>query len=152
MTLEAARWSAEVRIMSDRSAVVQIAGKQMRVHENDVIKVPLLADEVGSSVEFDQVLFVSDDDVKIAKKAAEGRRHAGTQGCREGKGHANAGPTCPLSETQCHLLDFCLLHHPGRNLSISGHHVSCCCTRYLRGAPRTRCATCAHRMSALSRP
>ena len=47
--------------MSDRSAVVQIAGKQMQVHENDVIKVPLLADEVGSSVEFDQVLFVSDD-------------------------------------------------------------------------------------------
>ena len=40
---------------------VHIAGKQMRVHENDVIKVPLLADEVGSSVEFDQVLFVSDD-------------------------------------------------------------------------------------------
>ena len=48
--------------MSDRSAVVQIAGKQVRVHENDVIKVPLLADEVGSSVEFDQVLLVSDDD------------------------------------------------------------------------------------------
>ena len=61
-------------IMSDRSAVVQIAGKQMRVHENDVIKVPLLADEVGSSVEFDQVLFVSDDEVKIGAPTVDGAK------------------------------------------------------------------------------
>ena len=60
--------------MSDRSAVVQIAGKQMRVHENDVIKVPLLADEVGSSVEFDQVLFVSDDEVKIGAPTVDGAK------------------------------------------------------------------------------
>jgi large subunit ribosomal protein L21 len=60
--------------MSDRSAVVQIAGKQMRVHENDVIKVPLLADEVGSSVEFDQVLFVSDDAVKVGNPIVDGAK------------------------------------------------------------------------------
>ena len=60
--------------MSDRSAVVQIAGKQVRVHENDVIKVPLLADEVGSSVEFDQVLLVSDDDVQIGTPILDGAK------------------------------------------------------------------------------
>lgn len=51
--------------MSDRSAVVQIAGKQMRVHENDVIQVPLLANEVGSSVEFDQVLLLGGDGSEV---------------------------------------------------------------------------------------
>jgi large subunit ribosomal protein L21 len=60
--------------MSDRSAVVQIAGKQVRVHENDVIKVPLLADEVGSSVEFNQVLLVSDDDVRIGTPTVDGAK------------------------------------------------------------------------------
>ena len=60
--------------MSDRSAVVQIAGKQVRVHENDVIKVPLLADEVGSSVEFDQVLLVSDGDVRVGTPVLDGAK------------------------------------------------------------------------------
>ncbi len=60
--------------MSERSAVVQIAGKQMRVHENDVIKVPLLADEVGSSVEFDQVLLVGGDDVKVGTPTVDGAK------------------------------------------------------------------------------
>ena len=60
--------------MSDRSAVVQIAGKQVRVQENDVIKVPLLADEVGSSVEFDQVLLVSDDDVRVGTPTVDGAK------------------------------------------------------------------------------
>ena len=60
--------------MSDRSAVVQIAGKQVRVHENDVIKVPLLADEVGSSVEFDQVLLVSDGEVRIGTPVLDGAK------------------------------------------------------------------------------
>ena len=60
--------------MSDRSAVVQIAGKQVRVHENDVIRVPLLADEVGSSVEFGQVLLVSDADIKVGTPTVEGAK------------------------------------------------------------------------------
>lgn len=60
--------------MSDRSAVVRIAGKQVRVHEDEVIRVPLLADEVGSSVEFDQVLMVADDDVKVGTPTVEGAR------------------------------------------------------------------------------
>ena len=60
--------------MSDPSAVVQIAGKQVRVHKNDVIRVPLLADEVGSSVEFAEVLLVSDDDIKVGTPTVEGAR------------------------------------------------------------------------------
>ena len=60
--------------MSDLSAVVQIAGKQVRVHENDVIRVPLLADEVGSSVEFDEVLLVSDTDIKVGTPTVKGAK------------------------------------------------------------------------------
>jgi len=60
--------------MSDLSAVVEIAGKQVRVHENDVIRVPLLADEVGSSVEFGQVLLVSDADIKVGTPVVEGAK------------------------------------------------------------------------------
>jgi large subunit ribosomal protein L21 len=60
--------------MSDLSAVVQISGKQVRVHENDVIRVPLLADEVGSSVEFGQVLLVSDSDIKVGTPTVEGAK------------------------------------------------------------------------------
>lgn len=60
--------------MSDRSAVVKISGQQVRVHENDVIRVPLLADEVGSSVEFDQVLMVAGDEVKVGTPTVEGAR------------------------------------------------------------------------------
>jgi large subunit ribosomal protein L21 len=60
--------------MSDLSAVVQISGKQVRVHENDVIRVPLLADEVGSSVELDEVLFVSDAEIKVGTPWVEGAK------------------------------------------------------------------------------
>jgi len=60
--------------MSDRSAVVQISGKQVRVHENDVIRVPLLAEEVGSSVEFGEVLLVSDADIKVGTPVVEGAK------------------------------------------------------------------------------
>lgn len=60
--------------MSGLSAVVQIAGKQVRVRENDVIRVPLLADEVGSSVEFDRVLLVSDADIKVGTPTVKGAK------------------------------------------------------------------------------
>ncbi len=53
---------------------MEIAGKQVRVHENDVIRVPLLADEVGSSVEFGQVLLVSDADIKVGTPVVEGAK------------------------------------------------------------------------------
>ena len=37
-------------------AVVKVAGKQFKVKADDIIRVPLLSDEVGQSIEFNQVL------------------------------------------------------------------------------------------------
>ncbi len=47
-------------------AIVEIAGKQYRVEGNKKVYVPLLSDEVGAKVTFDQVLLVSENDkVKV---------------------------------------------------------------------------------------
>ncbi|MEJ2543691.1 MAG: 50S ribosomal protein L21 [Calditrichaceae bacterium] len=45
-------------------AIVEIAGKQFRVAKNQNIKVPRLEGESGSKVNFDKVLFYSDDNGK----------------------------------------------------------------------------------------
>jgi large subunit ribosomal protein L21 len=42
-------------------AVVDIAGKQFRVAENDKILVPTLKGKVGSAVKFDRVLLLGED-------------------------------------------------------------------------------------------
>jgi large subunit ribosomal protein L21 len=47
-------------------AVMLTGGKQHKVREGDVLKLQKMAQEVGQSVEFDQVLMVSNDkDLKI---------------------------------------------------------------------------------------
>ena len=46
-------------------AIVEIAGKQYRVAENDKIRVPLLETESGKKVEFDRVLMLHDDKDKV---------------------------------------------------------------------------------------
>ena len=43
-------------------AIVEIAGKQYKVRENDRLYVPRLQDEADSKVSFDRVLLVSNDD------------------------------------------------------------------------------------------
>lgn len=43
-------------------AIVDIAGKQYKVEGNKKVYVPLLQNEVGSKVTFDQVLLVSNND------------------------------------------------------------------------------------------
>lgn len=43
-------------------AIVDIAGKQFKVEGNKKVYVPLLDNEVGSKVTFDQVLLVSEND------------------------------------------------------------------------------------------
>lgn len=54
-------------------AVIKTGGKQYRVSEGDVLRVEKLDAEAGSSIEFDQVLLVSDgDDVKIGAPVLEG--------------------------------------------------------------------------------
>ncbi len=56
-------------------AIVEIAGKQFRVEQDAQLKVPLLHHDVGDKVEFDKVLFVSDDNgVKIGKPVVEGAK------------------------------------------------------------------------------
>ncbi len=42
-------------------AVVEIAGKQFKVRENDEFEVPKLGEAVGASLTFDRVLLVNDE-------------------------------------------------------------------------------------------
>ncbi len=49
-------------------AIVNIAGKQFKITENEKIMVPRLSGEVGDKIELDQVLLVSTDKgVKVGK-------------------------------------------------------------------------------------
>lgn len=60
--------------MAERSAVVRIQDKQIRVRENDVVRVPRLHDAVGADVELDDVLMLGGDDVKVGTPTVEGAR------------------------------------------------------------------------------
>ncbi len=56
-------------------AIVDIAGKQIKLEENAKVKVPYLGLEEGESVSFDRVLFASDDkDTKIGTPVLEGAK------------------------------------------------------------------------------
>lgn len=46
-------------------AVLKTGGKQYRVAEDDVVTVEKLAGEAGDTVEFDQILMLGGDDLKI---------------------------------------------------------------------------------------
>ncbi len=60
--------------MAERSAVVRIQDKQIRVHENDVVRVPRMHDEVGADVEIDDVLMLGGDEVKVGTPTVDGAR------------------------------------------------------------------------------
>jgi len=54
-------------------AVVKIKGQQYRVTPGSKLQVPLLADEVGASVTFDEVLLLADgEDVKVGTPRVDG--------------------------------------------------------------------------------
>lgn len=56
-------------------AVIVSGGKQHRVAEGEVLKVEKLQAEAGSTVDFDKVLLVAnDDDVKIGAPVVEGAK------------------------------------------------------------------------------
>lgn len=56
-------------------AIVNIAGKQIRVEKDQVIKVPYLQQEVGKAVEFDEILLVDDGkNVKIGQPKVKGAK------------------------------------------------------------------------------
>ncbi len=46
-------------------AVIKTGGKQYKVAEGDLLKIEKIEGAVGDSVEFDQVLMVGGDDVKV---------------------------------------------------------------------------------------
>lgn len=51
-------------------AIIATGGKQYKVSEGDIIKVEKLDVEVGSAVTFDQVIAVSDQELKVAGDVA----------------------------------------------------------------------------------
>ena len=54
-------------------AIVEIAGKQFRVQEKDILYVPRLQAEANNSVTLDRVLLVSnDDDVQVGAPTVDG--------------------------------------------------------------------------------
>jgi len=61
-------------------AVIQTGGKQVRVQVGDVVRVDRLPGDVGSSVDFDQVLLVSDQEnrIKLGAPTLDGCRVTGT--------------------------------------------------------------------------
>lgn len=59
-------------------AIIKTGGKQYRVEEGQIIKIEKLAAEVGSSVEFDQIMLFSDDQgLKIGQPVVEGAKVVG---------------------------------------------------------------------------
>lgn len=46
-------------------AVIKTGGKQYRVKEGDLLKVESLNNEVGTHIEFNEVLLISDDELAI---------------------------------------------------------------------------------------
>ena len=73
LSSEASFW----RELAVAYAIIQAGGKQFRVNEGDVVQVPSLTAEVGSSVEFDALLAADGDEVKIGE-SLEGQRVTGT--------------------------------------------------------------------------
>ncbi len=66
-------WYKQVAIMS-QSAVVRIQDMQFRVSEDDLIRVPLIEAEVGAKLEFDEVLLVGGDEVRVGTPLVEGAK------------------------------------------------------------------------------
>ncbi len=67
-------------------AVIKTGGKQYRVAAGDVIKVEKLDGDVGSNVDFDQVLMVGDgDDAKIGAPLVGGAK-VSAEVLEQGKG------------------------------------------------------------------
>ncbi|MBD3233678.1 MAG: 50S ribosomal protein L21 [candidate division Zixibacteria bacterium] len=54
-------------------AVIESSGRQFKVSEGDVIRVPLIEADPGSNVDLDRVLLISEqDDVKVGKPYIDG--------------------------------------------------------------------------------
>ena len=65
-------------------AIIATGGKQYKVAEGDIIKVEKLGVEAGQTVTFDQVLVVSDSEVKVGNPTVSGATVTATV-VKEGK-------------------------------------------------------------------
>src|SRR5262245_53551808 len=54
-------------------AIIHSGGKQFRVSEGDVVRVPSLSAEVGASVTFDTLVHGDDDSVQVGTPGLESR-------------------------------------------------------------------------------
>ena len=60
-------------------AIIKTGGKQYKVSEGDLVRVEKLAYEVGETVDFDQVLLVSNDgELKVGSPLVEGAKVTAT--------------------------------------------------------------------------
>lgn len=55
-------------------AIIKTGGKQYKVSEGDIIKIEKIEAEAGDKIEFDQVLMVAGDDVKVGSPVVEGAK------------------------------------------------------------------------------
>ena len=55
-------------------AIIKTGGKQYKVSEGDIIKVEKIEAEAGDKIEFDQLLMVAGDDVKVGSPVVEGAK------------------------------------------------------------------------------
>ena len=55
-------------------SIIKTGGKQYKVSEGDIIKVEKIEAEAGDKIEFDQVLMVAGDDVKVGSPVVEGAK------------------------------------------------------------------------------
>ena len=58
-------------------AIIATGGKQYRVSEGDKVRVERLEAEVGSQIEFDQVLLIGGDSARIGNPTVEGAKVVG---------------------------------------------------------------------------
>ncbi len=60
-------------------AIIKTGGKQYKVSEGDLVRVEKLDNEIGESVEFDEVLLVGgDDEVKVGAPTVENAKVSAT--------------------------------------------------------------------------
>jgi large subunit ribosomal protein L21 len=59
-------------------AIIRAGGKQFRVSEGEVVHVPSVAAEVGSSVEFEALLSADGDQIDVGASALAGQRVSAT--------------------------------------------------------------------------
>ena len=59
-------------------AIIKTGGKQYKVSEGDLVRVEKLAYEVGDTVEFDEVLLVAGDEVKVGSPVIENAKVTAT--------------------------------------------------------------------------